>query len=171
MLELDGISRASVTAHHALYQGFVAKRNEILARLARPGRPSDAALRALKVELSFAVGGIKNHEIYFEHLGGAGGEPTGAIAALLTRDFGSAEAWRADLKATALAARGWAWTAYDWDEARLFNHLGDDENVRRSGTRRPWSPSTSRSTRTSSTSRPTGRPTWTRSSRTWTGRW
>ena len=88
-----------------------------------------ANLRALKVELSFAVGGIKNHEIYFEHLGGAGGEPTGAIAALLTRDFGSAEAWRADLKATALAARGWAWTAYDWDEGRLFNYIGDAQNT------------------------------------------
>ena len=36
-------------------------------------------LRALKVDLSFAVGGIKNHEIYFAHLGGEGGDPTGAI--------------------------------------------------------------------------------------------
>ena len=34
--------------------------------------------RALKVELSFAVGGIKNHEVYFEHLGGDGGEPARA---------------------------------------------------------------------------------------------
>ena len=28
--ELDGISRASVEAHYKLYQGYVAKRNEIL---------------------------------------------------------------------------------------------------------------------------------------------
>ena len=36
-------------------------------------------VRALKVDLTFAVGGIKNHEIYFEHLGGDGGNPSGAI--------------------------------------------------------------------------------------------
>ena len=28
--ELDGISRASIEAHYKLYQGYVAKRNEIL---------------------------------------------------------------------------------------------------------------------------------------------
>ena len=32
-------------------------------------------------------------------------------------------------RATAIAARGWAWTAYDWDERRLFNYLGDAQNT------------------------------------------
>jgi Fe-Mn family superoxide dismutase len=133
LLELDGISRATMEAHYRLYQGYVAKRNEILARLAEVDTAAahqvSSDLRALKLELSFAVGGIKNHEIYFEHLGGDGGDPTGAMAALIERDFGSVEAWRGDLRATALAARGWAWTAYDWDEGRLFNYLGDSQNT------------------------------------------
>ena len=86
-------------------------------------------VRALKVELSFALGGIKNHEIYFGHLGGGGGDPDGAIAELITRDFGSTAAWRADLKATGMAGRGWAWTAYDWDEGRLFHYVGDAQNT------------------------------------------
>ena len=30
LLELDGISREAVEAHYKLYQGYVAKRNEIL---------------------------------------------------------------------------------------------------------------------------------------------
>ena len=34
LLELDGISRESVEAHYKLYQGYVAKRNEILGKLA-----------------------------------------------------------------------------------------------------------------------------------------
>ena len=63
-------------------------------------------LRALKVDLTFAIGGIKNHELYFAHLGGEGGDPDGAFRALVERDFGSVEAWRSDLRATALAARG-----------------------------------------------------------------
>src|SRR5215217_6511883 len=133
LLEMDGISRASVEAHYRLYQGYVAKRNEILGKLAEVDLASAnqtySELRSLKVDLTFAIGGIKNHEIYFEHLGGVGGDPRGAFAQLVTRDFGSIEAWRADLAATGLAARGWAWTAYDWDERRLFNYLGDAQNT------------------------------------------
>ncbi len=133
LLELDGISRAAVEAHYKLYQGYVAKRNEILGALADVDAGSAnqvySEFRALKVDLSFAIGGIKNHEIYFDHLGGDGGDPPGAVRELLTRDFGSVDAWRADLKATGMAARGWAWTAYDWDEGRLFNYLGDAQNT------------------------------------------
>jgi Fe-Mn family superoxide dismutase len=133
LLELDGISRAAVEAHYKLYEGYVSKRNEILGRLASADADSAnqvySDVRALKVDLSFAIGGIKNHELYFEHLGGHGGDPSGAVAELLDRDFGSVDAWRADLKATGMAARGWAWTAYDWDEGRLFNYIGDAQNT------------------------------------------
>lgn len=133
LYELDGISRTTIDAHYRLYQGYVAKRNEILAKLADADRASAnqvySDVRALKVDLTFAIGGIKNHEVYFEHLGGEGGDPDGAIGALIERDFGSAEAWAADLEATGMAARGWAWTAYDWDEGRLFNYVGDAQNT------------------------------------------
>ena len=133
LLELDGISRASIEAHYRLYQGYVAKRNEILEKLGAADRGNANQVysewRALKVELSFATGGIKNHEIYFAHLGGEGGDPTGAAGDLIRRDFGSVALWREDLKATGMAGRGWAWTAYDWDEHRLFNHLGDSQNT------------------------------------------
>jgi superoxide dismutase, Fe-Mn family len=133
LLELDGISRETVEAHYKLYEGYVNKRNEIMGRLGELDLASAnqvySELRALKVDLSFALGGIKNHEIYFDHLGGGGGEPDGAFRDLIFRDFGSAADWRADLKATGMAARGWAWTAYDWDEARLFNYIGDAQNT------------------------------------------
>src|SRR5919206_4215160 len=107
--ELDGISRASIEAHYKLYQGYVSKRNEILAKL--DGIDLAAAnqvyseIRGLKVELSFAIGGIKNHEIYFEHLGGDGGDPDGPIADLIKRGFGGAAAGRADPKAPGMAGR------------------------------------------------------------------
>src|SRR4051794_18657851 len=108
--ELDGISRASVEAHYKLYQGYVGKRNEILAKLAAVDLSSAnqvySDLRALKVDLTFAIGGIKNHEIYFEHLGGGGGEPTGLFGDPVKRGFGSVEAWEADPKANRLAGRG-----------------------------------------------------------------
>jgi superoxide dismutase, Fe-Mn family len=132
LYELDGISRQTIEAHYKLYQGYVAKRNEILGRLAgvdlSAANQTYSELRELKVELTFAIGGIKNHELYFEHLGGVGGDPKGAFGELVTRDFGSVDAWRADLNATGIAGRGWAWTAYDWDEGRLFNYIGEAQN-------------------------------------------
>ena len=133
LFELDGISRESVEAHYKLYQGYVAKRNEILTKLAEVDLESAnqvySEIRALKVDLTFALGGIKNHEIYFDHLGGPGGDPDGPIGTLIRRDFGSIDNWRADLKASGMAGRGWAWTAYDWDEGRLFNYVGDAQNT------------------------------------------
>src|SRR3979409_478606 len=91
LYELDGISRETVEAHYKLYQGYVNKRNEILGKLADVDLASANQIfsdfRSLKVELSFAVGGIKNHEIYFEHLGGHGGDPSGIFGALTKRDF------------------------------------------------------------------------------------
>src|ERR687893_769413 len=113
--DMDGISRAAVEAHYRLYEGYVKKRNEILGKLDGVDLSSAnqvySEIRALKTDLTFAVGGIKNHEIYFEHLGGDGGDPDGPIGELIDRDFGSAGNWRADLKATGMAGRGWAWTA------------------------------------------------------------
>lgn len=133
LLEMDGISRAAVEAHYTLYQGYVNKRNEILAGLKEvdlsAGNQVYSELRSLKVDLSFAIGGVKNHEVYFAHLGGGGGDPGGAVRELIERDFGSVQGWRQDLKATGMAARGWAWTAYDWDEGRLFNYIGDAQNT------------------------------------------
>ncbi|MEP6893129.1 MAG: Fe-Mn family superoxide dismutase [Gaiellaceae bacterium] len=133
LLQLDGISRVTMEAHQRLYQGYVNKRNEILRALATVDLAGAnqvySEFRALKVDLTFAIGAIKNHEVYFEHLGGAGGDPAGAIGDLIARDFDSVDAWRADLRATGIAGRGWAWTAYDWDEGRLFNYIGDAQNT------------------------------------------
>src|SRR6476619_5831518 len=86
LYELDGISRETIEAHYKLYQGYVNKRNEVLGNLAAVDLSTAnqvySDLRALKVDYTFAVGGIKNHEIYFEHLGGSGGDPSGIFADL-----------------------------------------------------------------------------------------
>src|SRR4030088_3719844 len=98
LYELDGISRETVEAHYKLYQGYVNKRNEILGKLDGVDLASAnqvySEIRALKVDLSFAIGGIKNHELYFAHLGGGGGQPTGSFGALVERDFGTIERLR-----------------------------------------------------------------------------
>ncbi len=131
--ELKGISEQTMTEHYKLYEGYVKKTNEIMERLESVDKESAnqafSDIRALKVELSFALGGVKNHELYFSHLGGDGGEPNGKLKEMIERDFGSFDAWKADMKATAMAARGWAWLAYDWDTKKLFNYIGDAQNT------------------------------------------
>lgn len=134
-VELTGISKKTMEEHYKLYQGYVNKANEIHDKLAvldkdpAKANPTYSDIRVLKVELTRAVGGVKNHELYFNTLGGTGGAPTGKLADLIKRDFGSVEDWQKDLKATGVAARGWAWTAWDWDTMRLFNYIGDEQNT------------------------------------------
>ncbi|HEX8550589.1 MAG TPA: superoxide dismutase [Abditibacteriaceae bacterium] len=134
-LATEGISRRTHEEHFKLYQGYVRKTNELMQKIATVSRdPKDAnqiysEIRELKVELSFALGGVKNHELYFDILGGEGSQPQGPLLDEINRSFGSPQAWAADLKATGLAARGWVWTAYDHDLKRLFNYIGDTQNT------------------------------------------
>jgi Fe-Mn family superoxide dismutase len=130
--ELNGISERTMTEHYKLYEGYVKKTNEIIEKLSAVDRTSAnqifSDLRSLKVDLSFALGGVKNHEIYFGHLGGKGGQPGGKLLEQIEKDFGSLDAWTTDLKASALAARGWVWVAVDHDLKRLMNYVGDAQN-------------------------------------------
>lgn len=134
-LDLTGISRETMTAHYKLYQGYVNKANEIEKKLAELNPDSKASnqifseWRELKLEHSFALGGIKNHVNYFSLLGGNGQPPTGPLADQIVKDFGSIERLTQELKASAMAARGWVWLAYDWDDQRLGVFIGDAQNT------------------------------------------
>ena len=123
----------TVDAHFRLYQGYVAKRNEILGRLADvdldAGNQVYSDVRALKVDLTFAIGGIKNHEIYFDHLGGEGGDP----------DRGDRRLDRSGLRLRTSVARrpgrdrdGRARLGVDGvrlGRGPLFNYIGDAQNT------------------------------------------
>ena len=131
--QLDGISEKTMTEHYKLYEGYVKKANEIMEKLKTVDKAAAnqtySDLRELKVEYTFAVGGVKNHEIYFGHLGGKGGEASGGLGELIERDFGSFKNFQEDMKQTGIAARGWVWLAIDWDTKKLFNYLGDSQNT------------------------------------------
>ena len=131
--ELNGISARTQEEHYELYKGYVAKVNEIQKKLDAVDRTTAnqifSDLRSLRVDYSFAIGGMKNHEIFFGHLGGKGGAPTGKLKEQITRDFPSYDAWLADFKASGLAARGWVWLAYDHDLSMLTTVVGDAQNT------------------------------------------
>ena len=131
--ELNGISARTMEEHYELYKGYIGKTNEIQEKLNGVDRGTAnqiySDLRALRVDLSFATGGVKNHEIYFAHLGGKGGTPSGRLADMIKRDFPSYDAFLADFKASGLAARGWVWLAYDHDWGTLTTVIGDAQNT------------------------------------------
>lgn len=130
---LAGISAGSVQAHYGLYENYVKKYNEASKRLAEADKSAANQIysdyRAAAVDLTFAIGGIKNHEIYFAHLGGDGAAVDGSFQKQVVEDFGSWDDYLADLKAAGMAARGWAWTAWDDDFGKLMNVIGDAQNT------------------------------------------
>ncbi|PJC33796.1 superoxide dismutase, partial [Candidatus Roizmanbacteria bacterium CG_4_9_14_0_2_um_filter_35_15] len=120
IFSMKGISKKTVEEHLKLYQGYVNKYNEIQEKLSAL-KDDDYAkanqvfsnIRELKVELSFAWGGVVNHEIYFSHLGGKGGKPAGKLLKQIKKDFSSFENYKKDLKATGISARGWVFTGWN----------------------------------------------------------
>jgi len=133
---MKGISKKTVEDHLKLYVGYVNKYNEIQERLSllteedfNKANQVYSNIRELKAELSFAWGGVINHEIYFGHLGGKGGEAGGIFSKQIDIDFGSFDNFKKDLKATGLSARGWVFTGWNKREGRLFNYLSDSQNT------------------------------------------
>jgi superoxide dismutase, Fe-Mn family len=133
ILSLDGISAESVEAHWGLYEAYCKKYNEVQEKLETADRASANQIyseyRGLREMLTFAIGGIKNHEIYFSNLSADGGSPSDGLAARLDQDLGGVDAFITELKAAGMAARGWAWLAWDWDWQRLDVYIGDAQNT------------------------------------------
>ena len=133
ILKLDGISAESVEAHWGLYEGYVKKYNEIQERLDGADRSAANQIfsdyRSYRAALTFAIGGIKNHEVYFTNLGNGGGSPSDVLAGQIEKDFGGQDALLTEVRAGGMAARGWAWVAWDWDWSRLDVYIGDAQDT------------------------------------------
>lgn len=131
-LKLKGISARTITEHYKLYEGYVNKVNETREKLRsadpRKGNPTYSEIRALKRGESYALNGAKLHELYFEELGGTGGEPAGDLLKAIERQYGSVDAFLAEFRGTGLGARGWAVLAYDVQQQELFIYMTDDQH-------------------------------------------
>lgn len=127
-----GMSPKMLEAHVKLYEGYVKKTNEIQTAVA--GADTTAAngvysmFGELKRQETFAVNGMKLHEVYFGHLRGAG-EPKGALKQMIEKDWGSVDAWKEEMVATGMSARGWAILAFDFKDKRLHVYASDSHNV------------------------------------------
>lgn len=131
---MEGFSQRQLDEHHGvLYNGYVNKVNEIRSLMQavdfRKANQTFSDLRAMKIEETFALNGVKLHEAYFENIGGTGGQADGAVLTMIERDFRSYSAWETDFKATGMAVRGWAVLAYDIEDRTLHNFGSDSHNL------------------------------------------
>jgi len=135
--DLDGISRQTMEDHYKLYQGYVKKVNETRGILKGfdygevEGNQVYSPLREVSIEYTFALLGFKNHDLYFGHLGGPGGEdPQGAIADKLENEYpGGVQMWKQSVRKAASSARGWVMVGYDLNDGSLFNYIMDTQNL------------------------------------------
>jgi Fe-Mn family superoxide dismutase len=134
--DLDGISRQTMQDHFKLYEGYAKKANECRRILNEfeydeiEGNQVYSQLRAVSIDYTFALLGYKNHDLYFGHLGGDGGEPTGAFAELVDSEFnGGLQEWKKAVRKAASAARGWVMVGYDLNDGSIFNYIMDTQNL------------------------------------------
>jgi superoxide dismutase, Fe-Mn family len=133
--ELDGISKQTMEDHYKLYEGYVKKVNECRKILGGfdyaeiEGNQVYSPLRAVSIDYTFALLGFKNHDLYFGHLGGDGGEPNGRFAELVHEEQGGVDKWFDAVKKAASAARGWVMVGYDLNDGSIFNYIMDTQNL------------------------------------------
>jgi superoxide dismutase, Fe-Mn family len=134
--ELDGISKQTMEDHYKLYEGYCKKTNECRRILSEfdyseiEGNQVYSPLRAVAVDYTFALLGFKNHDLYFGHLGGDGGDPEGDFADHLEGEFpGGTAGWQDAVRKSASAARGWVMVGYDLNDGSLFNYIMDTQNL------------------------------------------
>lgn len=118
------------TKHHDAYvKGVIA--NE--AKLAEARAAGDFALvEYWSLKASFNGGGHILHCIFWDCMGpNAGGEPTGALAEAIARDFGSFAAMKAQFSAAAKAVEGsgWGLLSYNFASGKLAVSQGKNQNL------------------------------------------
>lgn len=136
---VKGLSEKLVKSHYDNnYTGAVKRLNAITAELAKVDWASapNFVINGLKREELIAANSMILHEHYFSALGGRGGDPSGALAAAIKRDFGSIDRWRAEFVAMSKAqggGSGWVILSYTLRDKRLLNAWASDHTTTLAG--------------------------------------
>lgn len=127
-MRLNGLSARLLASHYENnYGGAVRRLNAIADELSASGPATLPGFRlnGLKREELIAVNSMLLHEVYFDGLGeGGGGDPDGALAEAITRDFGSLAQWRTEFVAMGKAlggGSGWVVLSRSPRDGRLSN--------------------------------------------------
>ena len=133
--ELKGfLSRDQLTPHHQAHYGGALKsllqiEDELDGADRSKASANYAPIRELKREEVHAMNSVILHELYFDGMSAAGGNPGDAAQDLLKKRFGSFDKWVDDFKAAAVSARGWAILAQHPVSGKLYNFVSDVHDV------------------------------------------
>lgn len=128
---VKGISLKQLEAHYKLYEGYVNKLNEIWNITKDADEFEDpnttySSMRSLKLGETYALDGVKLHNLYFENITGMDkGRPSSEMLQLIKRDFISYDNFLSYLKKVGLSMRGWAIVAIDPLDGKL-HIIGSD---------------------------------------------
>lgn len=131
--KINGLSASQIKQHKILYAGYVKSRNDIAKALETIDRVTAKSrtyskFRALKVAETYAVNGSILHELYFENLATQPTQMGPLTKKLITKSFGTTEAFKQDFMAAGNSARGWVLTSYQLDDGRLHNYVLEEHN-------------------------------------------
>ncbi len=120
--------------YHTHHKGYVDKLNEIENALSTAevskANGNYSVFGELKRRWTWNHSGNILHDVYWDNLGGDG-KPSGELLALIEKDFGSFDAWKADFKGTAMSAKlsGWGLLVFDaLGSGQLKNVLVDEHH-------------------------------------------
>jgi Fe-Mn family superoxide dismutase len=113
------ISEAQLRLHHDKHHAaYVNGANAILERLDKARQTgTDVDMKATLKELSFQAGGHVLHSLFWQNLAPAakaGKEPTGVLADVIKKEFGSFERFKKEFTTAAVSTEGSGWAALSW---------------------------------------------------------
>lgn len=105
--------------HDKHHRAYVNGANRALADLTEArGKGDYARIAALEHALAFNVSGHVLHSLFWQNLTpNGGGRPNGALAEQIQDDFGSFDAFKAQMTRAAATITGSGWAALVWDPA------------------------------------------------------
>jgi Fe-Mn family superoxide dismutase len=120
------ISEDQLTLHYTKHhQAYVTGANAILERIDKARKDqADLDVRATAKELSFQLGGIRLHTLFWQNLApagnGGGGLPGGDLAKAIDEEYGGFDRFKKEfsLAATSVEGSGWAAVVYCYRTGR-----------------------------------------------------
>lgn len=127
---VKGISMKQLEEHYKLYVGYVTRLNEIWNIPYIPSNYTDSnstysKMRSLKLGETYALDGVKLHELYFENMTEGNNTPNGTLLDAIINQFSSYENFISYLTNVGLSMRGWAILTIDSIDNKL-HIIGSD---------------------------------------------
>jgi Fe-Mn family superoxide dismutase len=116
--------------HH---QAYLTKLNELVAGKPEESKSLEELVKTTEGVLFNQAAQVWNHTFFWHSMKpSGGGQPTGAIAAAITRDFGGFDKFRADFTAAAIGrfGSGWAWLVDDGGKLAITTTANADTPLR-----------------------------------------